>query len=656
MTKVNKSKFGLWTIMGPLLFFTLESKGDPQQSYRDGESFAKEKIEEMKEGKADLVPGFETDRPEESSIMDLHTQEQGKVLHERVTQKSQAEKSDDNSATSLLVETEHKRPHFKIEPATDPLFVAADKILTDPEEVLKVQRETEENLPPLQSVHECYEGGAPETRPCVMKRHIRLRDIIPQIKDITLSIAGIGGNYSSSYNILTNAKGGANLITSDFPLSSDLVPRVRSITVKENKSTASFNYPILSVSSTKKTRYWTVRRLFTTEHRSEDTYNLPSGSVIFTLDYTPLPTEADVIETIEDTCTPLEESTDRGECVYGQETILEGPASKKLDTLEIKRDWWHKTRTYECAFPSKNNCAGLRKKGCTQRSSVCHQWQGDRCLEWKQTFMCQEWSPRLNKVSLTGKKPFCLDGTCTDQSWTPNGDMGDALAKMSLLKEVKKEMGDFREGRVFKGDDMKCSKHCLSFSDCCSLKNGWGDKLKLTRCTPEEQLLAQKRGEGKCHLVGTYCSKKVLGQCTLKKTTFCCYGSKLARLMHEQGRSQLGVGWGDPEHPNCRALSMEEFARIDWNKVNFSEIIQDVMLKVKVPDVSKTVQTFQDNWKSRLPSSAESGSQDYSKTLKNQLNSREEFVRKNASPGSYSLHGSPPSRKDREEDKAQVVF
>ena len=55
----------------------------------------------------------------------------------------------------------------------------------------------------------------------------------------------------------------------------------------------------------------------------------------------------------------------------------------------------------------------------------------------------------------------------------------------------------------------------------------------------------------------------------MKKTSFCCFGSKLAKIVHEQGRAQISIGWGDAEHPDCRPLTVKELQKIEilFNKV-----------------------------------------------------------------------------------------
>lgn len=141
--------------------------------------------------------------------------------------------------------------------------------------------------------------------------------------------------------------------------------------------------------------------------------------------------------------------------------------------------------------------------------------------------------------------------------------------------------------KIFSGTPYTCSRNCVNFKDCCGGMNGWGVKLHLAGCKPEEKQLADMRQKNLCHQVGTtYCAKKVMGKCLKKKTSFCCFGTKFAKLLQEQGRPQLGLDWGTKECPNCRALTIEELTKMDLSKMDFRELFDDVMKKYKQPDLN----------------------------------------------------------------------
>lgn len=79
-----------------------------------------------------------------------------------------------------------------------------------------------------------------------------------------------------------------------------------------------------------------------------------------------------------------------------------------------------------------------------------------------------------------------------------------------------------------------------------------------------------KKGQKLCHYVGTYCSKKVV-TCVERKESYCCYNSPLARILQEQGRPQLGKGWGSAQHPQCEGFTQDELERLDFDAMDLSE-------------------------------------------------------------------------------------
>ena len=97
---------------------------------------------------------------------------------------------------------------------------------------------------------------------------------------------------------------------------------------------------------------------------------------------------------------------------------------------------------------------------------------------------------------------------------------------------------------------------------------------------------------GFCHRVGTYCSSSFLGICSAKKTAYCCFESKLSRILQEQGRPQIGKAWDSPKHETCRGFSVDEFARLDLSRMNFTEVYAEFIDAAKLPD---EVQTMTDN-------------------------------------------------------------
>ena len=101
--------------------------------------------------------------------------------------------------------------------------------------------------------------------------------------------------------------------------------------------------------------------------------------------------------------------------------------------------------------------------------------------------------------------------------------------------------------------------------------------MQLMSCETDEQILAMKRGADLCHYVGSFCSQKILGACVERTKSYCCFNSKLALIIQEQGRAQLGKGWGTGNEPQCGGLSMEEIGAIDFSRIDFAGFFTDVM-------------------------------------------------------------------------------
>lgn len=98
----------------------------------------------------------------------------------------------------------------------------------------------------------------------------------------------------------------------------------------------------------------------------------------------------------------------------------------------------------------------------------------------------------------------------------------------------------------------------------------------MTQCLAGEKILGCKRSKGVCHDVGTKCTFKVFGMCGQKKRIFCCFDSVLARIIHEQGRPQIGLGWGDGDNPECRGFYVDEFMHIDFTQIDLGEYTDDL--------------------------------------------------------------------------------
>jgi hypothetical protein len=119
----------------------------------------------------------------------------------------------------------------------------------------------------------------------------------------------------------------------------------------------------------------------------------------------------------------------------------------------------------------------------------------------------------------------------------------------------------------------------------------------LMSCDQQEQILAMRRGQNLCTEIGTYCSSELkllfIKICIEKTKSFCCYNSRLARIINEQGRAQIGKSWGSPKSPNCSGFTQSEFAAIDFSRIDLSEFMSEVMASIQIPSASGIQQNVQ---------------------------------------------------------------
>lgn len=99
--------------------------------------------------------------------------------------------------------------------------------------------------------------------------------------------------------------------------------------------------------------------------------------------------------------------------------------------------------------------------------------------------------------------------------------------------------------------------------------------IDLSSCQPDEKVLAKKNGAGLCRLVSETCNGVFCASVTKR---YCCFNSKLAKIINNAGVSQLGRPNAD-----CSGLTMAQFGQIDFSKIDFSEFTADIMANVQLP-------------------------------------------------------------------------
>ena len=106
----------------------------------------------------------------------------------------------------------------------------------------------------------------------------------------------------------------------------------------------------------------------------------------------------------------------------------------------------------------------------------------------------------------------------------------------------------------------------------------------ILNCEQAEQVLAMKRDSRLCHSVGGYCSSRtpIVKVCVEKTESYCCFNSRLARILNEQGRAQLSKSWGSAQSPDCSGFSVAQLQSLDFSRMDLSEFYAEIA--PKLPD------------------------------------------------------------------------
>ena len=101
----------------------------------------------------------------------------------------------------------------------------------------------------------------------------------------------------------------------------------------------------------------------------------------------------------------------------------------------------------------------------------------------------------------------------------------------------------------------------------------------ILNCEEAEKVLAMKRDARLCHGVGSFCSKRIglVKVCVEKTETYCCFNSRLARIINEQGRAQIGRGWGSAENPDCGGFSLAQLQSLDFSRMDLAEFYAEIV-------------------------------------------------------------------------------
>ena len=178
-----------------------------------------------------------------------------------------------------------------------------------------------------------------------------------------------------------------------------------------------------------------------------------------------------------------------------------------------------------------------------------------------------------------GQVTYCVGAGCESVGSQANTGFVEATTRLNMAVELGGDEFDRTDMRFFTGQRRACHIKLFGLANCC--KNS-GALVGLANCSASERELAEERNAGNTHYLGRYCSKRTFfGVCVRRSRAWCVFGSKLGRILQQQGRSQLGIGWS-----SCRGLTVAEVEGIDFARLDLSEFTEDLMDGSREPSVS----------------------------------------------------------------------
>lgn len=232
----------------------------------------------------------------------------------------------------------------------------------------------------------------------------------------------------------------------------------------------------------------------------------------------------------------------------------------------------HKYRNnYLCRNNEGSICNKLRNK-CQLKQSKCTYHNNNECQISQDNYLCPS---LISNITQGSDIILCDMNNQYQDDQKEENNFSEALAKLEILEEAGNDFSNDPLS-IFSGNSNSCEQDKSSYSNCCK-NSGWGQDIGSSNCSYNEKQLTKLNQNKQCIYLGSHCSKKVLGQCVKDQLSFCCYKSKIAKIIQEQGKSQLSKSFGSSKSPNCSGLTESDIENIDFSKMDFSEIIPDVL-------------------------------------------------------------------------------
>lgn len=346
---------------------------------------------------------------------------------------------------------------------------------------------------------------------------------------------------------------------------------------------------------------------YTNTYRCGAGQSPPSNTVTLNNTYTLV---SDVVNTSQ-----CKANLDNPNCTVAESTCTEAGGTRIINGLSVTKDCWAWNKRYACAQPAVlNSCTSITarpecslvKKSCVDGTGATKDDPSCGYFEFEYSCKNEQKSSGVN----CDTQQFCTDGNCFNAN-TQGQDTG-ILQAVSALNTLKKftDSGVRSNTPIFVGAEKSCRTGFDLIGPtiaCCNTQStglgGLGDALL---CKQEEKELDQARLAGTNYYAGSYCGSllapypKISGRsvtlarnkCLIRNEAHCVFGSKLARIIVSAAREQLGQTkftnreglYYDTHQTNCDGITAEQITQMDFSKIDFTEIADDIKAKLIDPN------------------------------------------------------------------------
>lgn len=273
------------------------------------------------------------------------------------------------------------------------------------------------------------------------------------------------------------------------------------------------------------------------------------------------------------------------------------PVTRMINGVAVTKPCWAWDRSYSCTTltQGQNDCGDLESNAsCRFDREICLDDPAPtngNCQVSERIYLCPTGNTTPEPTQyVCGDDVYCINGECEAIEREPNTEFKDALVGLNALGQANAEF-DENSLTLFRGTRETCHKKVFGLANCCSGKGV--PVLTPWLCNAAEKELDRKDDAGLCTKVGTYCSDRVLGVCVTRKDAYCCYQSKISRILQEQGRPQIGKPYGAPRTEQCQGFTIEEFSRLDLSVMDFREVYAEFEDAVRLPNEAEALVDIQ---------------------------------------------------------------